>query len=171
MWRRWRLPAVSVPVLLVLAACADPTTVVVVDDVAANVAPGHHVVGSGHVEQAAGLREFTFHAIQHPNGSASGSYRVVLPGGAFFEADVTCLAVEGSTGWVGGTIRDSNVAAVIIGSTTMFFAIDGGEGGEATDIVSLAAINGAAGLDLAFCANRPLALPQLTVTQGNVQVR
>jgi hypothetical protein len=53
----------------------------------------------------------------------------------------------------------------------MFFAIDGGEGGEATDIVSLAAINGAAGLHLAFCADRPLGLPQLTVTEGNVQVR
>jgi hypothetical protein len=37
--------------------------------------------------------------------------------------------------------------------------------------VSLAAFNLGAGLDQAFCADQPLALPPLAVTDGNVQVR
>ncbi len=133
--------------------------------------PFHRVVGSGHVQQAAGLREFTFHAVDRPDGTVAGSFKVVLPSGLFFEADVTCLSVDGTTGWVGGVIRATNAAVVIVGSVSTFYAIDGGEGQAATDIVSIAAFNGAAGADLAFCANRPLALAPLTVTGGNVQVR
>jgi hypothetical protein len=129
------------------------------------------VVGSGHVATAAGLREFTFHAVDRPDGGASGSFKVVLPNGLFFEADVTCLSVDGNTGWVGGVIRDTNAGIVVIGSTSMFYAIDDGEGGESADVVSTAAFNGAAGADLAFCENRPLELPPMTVTDGNVQVR
>jgi hypothetical protein len=53
----------------------------------------------------------------------------------------------------------------------MFYAIDDGEGEGAADVVSTAAFNAGAGADLAFCADRPLALPPLTVTGGNVQVR
>jgi len=158
--------------VLAAFACADPSAPPL-EDVPrlAVTGPFHHVVGSGHVEQAAGLREFTFHAIEQPDGTATGSFKVILPSGLFFEADVTCAAVDGNTGWVGGVIRATNAAAVIIGSVSTFYAIDGGEGEGAGDIVSTAAFNGAAGADLAFCANRPLALPPLTVRDGNVQVR
>lgn len=153
-----------------VVSCADPTAPV--PEPAASVwAPGHRVVGSGHVHTPAGLREFTFHSVEHPNGDVTGSFKVVLPNGLFFEADVTCMAVEGNTGWVAGTIRDTNAAAVIVGTRSLFYAIDGGEGASATDIVSIAAFNVAAGGDLAFCDARPLALPPLTVTAGNVQVR
>jgi hypothetical protein len=134
--------------------------------------PSHSVQGSGHVEQAAGLREFTFHAVEQADGSAGGSYKVVLANGLFFEADVTCMAVIGNTGWVAGTVRATNAAGVVIGGVSTVFVIDNGEGSaDAPDRVSLATFNGAVGADLAFCANRPLALAQLTVTDGNVQVR
>lgn len=54
----------------------------------------------------------------------------------------------------------------------MFCAVDNGEGDDAaTDVVSLAAIDRPEGTDLAFCADRPLELAPLTVTDGNVQVR
>lgn len=132
--------------------------------------PGHRAVGSGHVQTPAGLREFTFHAVERSDGTVSGSFKVVLPNGLFFEADVTCLSVDGDTGWVGGVIRASNAGVVVIGSTSMFYAIDGGEGEGATDIVSVAGFNRAAGVDLEFCADRPLELAPLTVTDGNVQV-
>ena len=163
--------------VLLLGACAETPTEVPLDDRQEHASSvvaamdGHRVVGSGHVQGGAGLREFTFHAVEHPDGSAGGSYKIVLPNGLFFEADVTCLAVEESTGWVGGRIRATNAAAVVVGSTSMFYAIDGGEGGGATDVVSLAAFNLGDGADLQFCADRPLALPPLTVTNGNVQVR
>lgn len=158
---------------LFVTACAeaDPLTGPDTAWLSAHAAVGPQVVGSGHVESAAGLREFTFHAVERPDGRVTGSYKVVLPNGLFFEADVTCLAVEDDTGWVAGTIRDTNAGVVIVGSTSMFYAIDGGEGEGATDVVSIAAFNGAEGADLAFCEDRPLALAPLTVTQGNVQVR
>lgn len=159
-------------VVLAAFACSDPSAPVLQDVPRFTVAaPFHHAVGSGHVEQGGGIREFTFHAVERPDGSASGSFKVVLPSGLFFEADVTCLAVDGATGWVGGVIRATNAGGVVIGSVSTFYAIDGGEGEDAGDIVSTAAFNAAAGADLVFCANRPLALPPLAVSDGNVQVR
>jgi hypothetical protein len=156
---------------LAAASCSDPNAPAEGQNPRLDASnPAHHVLGSGHVEQAAGFREFTFHAIAGPDG-ANGSYKIVLPSGLFFEADVTCLAVDGNIGWVGGVIRATNAGVVVVGSVSTFYAIDGGEGRAAIDIVSIATFNGAAGGDVAFCANRPLALAPLTVTSGNVQVR
>jgi hypothetical protein len=159
--------------VLAIAACADPSALLISASPDLSLGPATNaVIGSGHVEQAAGLREFTYHAVARADGSVSGSYKIVLASGLFFEADVTCLSVVGNTGWVGGVIRATNAAAVNIGSASTFFAIDNGEGdGAAADVVSNATFNGGAGADLVFCANRALALPQLTVTDGNVQVR
>lgn len=131
----------------------------------------HRIMGSGHVEQGDGIREFTFHAVERPGEGVSGSYKVVLPNGLFFEADVTCLAVEDDTGWVAGIIRDTNAGDALLGTVSMFYAVDGGEGEGATDIVSSATFLGPEGSDQEFCADRPLELAQMTVTQGNVQVR
>lgn len=159
-------------VALVAASCSNPAALSDLEAPSFDLAaPGHRAVGSGHVDQASGMREFTFHAVQAPDGSASGSYKIVLPNGLFLEVDVTCLSVDGNTAWVGGVIRDTNAAIVVIGSTSMFYAIDNGEGSADPDIVSIALINGAAGLDLAFCANQPLELPALTVDRGNVEVQ
>lgn len=168
-------------IALLATACSEQATVLGPQAAAEDPAiasgfaahgPGHRVVGSGHVEMAAGLREFTFHAIEHPGEGVSGSYKVVLPNGLFFEADVTCMAVDGATGWVAGIIRDSNAAVVEIGSGSMFYAIDNGEGAASeADVVSIAAFNQGEGADLEFCDERPLELGPLSVTGGNVQVR
>lgn len=165
-----RLSLMSAAVV-VMAGCSDTSEAFGPVSANASVVSRSLVVGSGHVQTAAGLREFTFHAIEHPQSGVSGSYKVVLPNGLFFEADVTCMAVVGNTGWVAGTIRATNAAVVVVGSRTMFYAIDNGEGEGSPDIVSTAAFNAADGTDLAFCADRPLVLPPQTVTDGNVQVR
>lgn len=167
-----RFTTVTMAALAILA-CAEPTAPPLPHGAQSSIMRSdHRAVGSGHVDQATGMREFTFHALELPDGSARGSFKVVLANGLFFEADVTCLAVAGNTGWVGGLVRDSNAAAVVIGSVSTFYVIDNGEGPAGpADIVSIAAFNGAAGADAAFCAARPLALPPLTVTQGNVQVQ
>jgi hypothetical protein len=163
----------AVVIAIASASCSDPAGPAATGAPGAEFSqvPGHHVNGSGHVQSATGLREFTFHAAEAPDGSVRGSYKVVLASGLFFEADVSCMSVAGSTGWVAGVIRATNAAAVVVGSRSTFFAIDGGEGDGAVDVVSNATFNGGAGADLAFCADQPLALPQLTVTDGNVQVR
>lgn len=159
-------------VAALLPACADTSTPLSPETPSFGLGSvGHLVAGSGHVQASSGLREFTFHAVEHPDGSVGGSYKVVLPNGLFFEADVTCLAVDGTTGWVGGVIRDTNAGIVVLGSTSMFYAIDNGEGGGDADVVSIAGFNMDEGVDQEFCAERPLGLAPLTVTDGNVQVR
>lgn len=157
---------------ITVAACSD--TVEPLGPYAHSASVGaisHQVLGSGHVQTAAGLREFTFHAMERTGGEVSGSYKVVLPNGLFFEADVTCLSVTGNTGWVAGRIRDTNAGVVDVGSLSMFYATDGGEGEGATDIVSVAAFNMPEGTDIGFCHDQPTELQPLTVSDGNVQVR
>lgn len=159
------------PAALVMLACSEPVGPQLARVAQASaLSAGPRVIGAGHVQQATGLREFTFHAVQDGD-RARGSFKVILPNGLFFEADVTCVSVNGSTGWVGGVIRATNAAPVVLGSVSTFYAIDNGEGGAAADIVSIATFNGGAGGDTAFCANQPLVLPPLAVTAGNVQVQ
>lgn len=165
--RRSILPAL---VALAASGCSEGTGLVAPDPLFGIVGGPNRVAGSGHVQQAAGLREFTFHAVAGEGGGADGSFKVVLPNGLFVESDVTCLSVAGNTGWVGGTIRATNAGNVVVGSRSWFFAIDGSEGAGTTDLVSLVVFNGADGGELAFCENQPVALPTLTVTDGNVQV-
>ncbi|MEX2151975.1 MAG: hypothetical protein WD825_01475 [Gemmatimonadaceae bacterium] len=135
---------------------------------------GAMVTGSGHVPvgMTDDLREFTFHAIEHQDGTVSGSYKIERTDtGAYFVVQVTCLAVVGNTGWVAGIISETNAPGVSVGTVSYFWARDNGEGdGAQPDIVSLARINDRAGEDQLFCTNRPLLLPQLTVQRGNVQV-
>ncbi|HXV86560.1 MAG TPA: hypothetical protein VD793_07665 [Gemmatimonadales bacterium] len=170
-----RVMCTNVAVLAALAVVAcDPASMNDVEDapafgVAAN--GDHRVVGSGHVEQSAGLREFVFHALQDADGNAKGSYTITLPSGVFLTVNVTCMSVVGNTGWVAGRIAETNSSAIRVGSVSYFYAIDNGEGDGVPDRVSAARINDVDGEDVLFCANRPLLLPSLTVTDGNVQVR
>lgn len=136
---------------------------------------GHPVVvtGSGHVEAGDGLRNFTFHAIQRPDGSVEGSYRILRTDlSTEFTVDVTCLTVVGNRAWIAGIISQSDSPGVIVGTVSYFYAIDNGEGeGAAPDIVSLARINDRAGEDVLFCTILPTVLPPRVVRFGNVQIR
>ena len=62
------------------AACqSDPTSPMdegPAFDIAASATRG--VTGSGHVAFGDGLREFTFHAVQRPDGTVGGSYKIEL---------------------------------------------------------------------------------------------
>jgi hypothetical protein len=132
------------------------------------------VTGSGHtnIGLTDDLREFTFHAIEHPDGSVTGSYKVErTDNGQYFIVDVTCLSVEGNTAWVAGRIVETNIAVVRVGTVSYFFAIDNGEGGDTPDVISIARINDRDGADVEFCTTHPLLLPRLVVANGNVQVR
>lgn len=140
-------------------------------DIAAS--PTRGVTGSGHIAFASGLREFTFHAVQRPDGTVGGSYKIELTSlDLFFTVDVSCLAIEGNTAWVAGHISDTNASFVQVGSVSYFYAIDNGEGaGAPADVVSTARINDVAGEDVLFCTDRPLLLPSFPIEQGNVQIR
>lgn len=131
------------------------------------------VTGSGHVPSGSGLREFTLHATRKVDGSVNGSYRIEFTAtGLYFVVTVTCMAVEGNTGWVAGIITETNWSIIRLGTVSYFYAIDNGEGAPAVpDRVSSARINDVAGEDLRFCTERPLLLPAFDVQLGNVQVQ
>lgn len=132
--------------------------------------------GSGHFESGGELRTFSFGAVGRPDGSASGEYHITLHAiDAFFHATVTCMRVRNDTAWVAGIIDNTNHPVIVPGTVTYFWAVDGGEGGQATDIVSIARINDAAGQDQVFCDLTPdeefSGLPGVVIEKGNVQVR
>ncbi len=161
-------------VLAFFAGCADPATRILGEVPLLTVAGEPVVVsGSGHIEAGDGLRNFTFHAVQHPDGSVRGSYQIRRTDlGTAFTVDVTCLSVVGNQAWIAGRIASSDQPGVVVGTISYFYAIDNGEGADApADIVSLARINDREGEDLLFCANRPTLLPPRTVLLGNVQIR
>jgi hypothetical protein len=168
-----RLPALCVA-LLSMAACESEVTA------PSETLPASYGIsqapriasGSGHVPFASGLREFTFHAVQAPDGTVQGSYKIELTSlGLYFTVDVSCMAIEGNTAWVAGHISDTNAGFIQVGTVSYFYAIDNGEGADATDVVSTARINDIAGEDQLFCADRPLLLDSFPIEQGNVQIR
>jgi len=138
-----------------------------------SVSPPILVTGSGHIEAGAGLRNFSFHAQQLPDGSVEGSYRILRTDlSTEFAVDVTCLSVVGNQAWVAGIISESDSPGVLLGTVSYFYAIDNGEGSNAQpDIVSLARVNDRAGEDILFCTTHPTVLPPRVVQFGDVQIR
>lgn len=64
-------------VALAILACAETSAPPMPDVPRFSAAVGNHrVVGAGHVEQATGLREFTFHAIEQSDGTCCEDRRV-----------------------------------------------------------------------------------------------
>jgi hypothetical protein len=162
----------------VLLACQDGTTASPIPrtgKAAFAAISNHHVVGSGHIPVGLtdDLREFTFHAVESPDGSVSGSYKVERTDtGIFFTVDVTCMTVVGDTGWVAGIISETNAPTVRVGTVSYFWAVDNGEGENAlADVVSTARINDRPESANEFCTQRPRILPPNNVQFGNVQIR
>src|SRR5829696_5133674 len=119
---------------VVVVACKDGTSASPLPrtgKAALAATSNHHVVGSGHVPVGLtdDLREFTFHAVESPDGSVSGSYQVERTDtGIFFTVDVTCMSVVGDTGFVAGIISATNSPAVRVGTISYCWAVDNGEG-------------------------------------------
>jgi hypothetical protein len=162
----------AIPLLvLALAACgAEPADPSAPTPLLASVRESA-VTGSGHVPSGTGLREFTFHATRKVDGSVHGSYKIEFTGtGLYFVVSLTCMAVEGNTGWLAGIISETNWSVIQVGTVSYFYATDNGEGGDVPDQVSSARINDRDGEDLVFCSERPLLLPSFAIQNGNVQV-
>lgn len=161
-----------------VAGCAEPASTGPDLEPQAIVTAGPVAVsatGSGHFDSGGELRTFSFGAVGRPDGSASGEYHITIHAiDAFFHATVTCMRARNDTAWVAGVIDRTNHPAIVPGTVTYFWAVDGGEGATATDIVSIARINDAPGQDQVFCDLTPdeefSGLPGRVVENGNVQV-
>jgi hypothetical protein len=174
------LPVVA---LLIASGCDSSRTPVGIGpglEPDGNVLPSTAVsagaTGSGHYMSGGELRTFAFSAVGKADGSASGQYEIVIHAiDRFLHVGVTCMVVRNDTAWVAGIIERTNHPAIIEGSVSYFWAVDGGEGADAVDKVSTARINDAAGEDRRFCSLTPdeafSGLPGNVVLKGNVQVR
>jgi hypothetical protein len=128
--------------------------------------------GSGHYISGDQIRTFAFSAVRRADGSVSGEYQInVHASDLFFHVTVTCMDVVGNTAWVAGIIDKASGPPVVEGTVSYFYAIDGGEGADAVDVVSVARINDRPEAAQEFCTEHPTVLPPRTIVHGNVQVR
>jgi hypothetical protein len=138
-------------------------------------APGGFTVrGEVDTPSGTGRRIVGINAKVLADGTTEGFYKVAITSSvAFFKVRVTCIAVQGTTAWIGGVISETNSAAIIVGSVSYFFLTDNGRPNHdrpPRDVISTARINDAAGQDLEFCRLQPLLLPVLAGLKGNLRL-
>ena len=163
----------------IIAGCGSPDDLVGVaapEAGALSVSAGPATAtGSGHFTSGGELRSFALSAVGRDDGSASGEYQIVIHAiDRFLHVGVTCMVVRNDTAWVAGIITKTNHPAIIEGTVSYFWAVDGGEGEGAVDKVSIARINDRLGEDRRFCSLTPdeafSGLPGRVVEKGNVQI-
>lgn len=176
-------PRTILPTLLLaaLAACDSPAD----PGPAADPALSRHPVeagvvasatGSGHYTSGGELRTLAFTATRRADGTVNGEYQVNIHAiDAYFHVAVTCLSARNDTAWIAGIITGTDHPVIREGTVSYFWAVDGGEGHGATDVVSTARINDRLGEDQRFCSLMPdedfSGLPGHVVEHGNVQVQ
>lgn len=137
---------------------------------------------------AIGTAEFSFSAVQHEDGTASGFFRMVRQRAGFnvdFTGRVTCMAVDPVThrAWIGGVVvsnnsDDPNHTTPIHqpGEDVWFRVVDNGEGEDAPpDRSSVYGFAGAAGVTTSaeYCALKLWPAGDanaFALTEGNIQV-
>jgi hypothetical protein len=111
----------SALVLILISGCADvptqPTAVPTGLEASLQASAGpvvEQASGSGHFREDGYQRTFTFSARRAIDGSATGSFNVVIrtdAGTRHIRGEVTCLRVIGNEAWVGGRNADGTAIA------------------------------------------------------------
>jgi hypothetical protein len=128
----------------------------------------HSAHGSGHI-QFGNNREFiTFSAVQHSDGTVTGTATVHdISAGVTAQIDVDCVNVIGNTATISGIVTRSTDPA-LQGFEGIFQVVDGGEGADSVDFMSLANFFAVGtGNDCRV----PGEFDLVPVEQGNVQVQ
>jgi hypothetical protein len=98
----------------------------------------HSARGSGHIQFGTNSEFITFSAVQHADGTVTGTATVHdLSAGVTAQIDVNCLTVIGNTATISGIVTRSNAPA-LQGFEGIFQVVDGGEGAGSIDFMSLA---------------------------------
>ena len=147
--------------------------------------------GGGEIDLSTALvgnAKFSFSAIQHADGSASGRFHSVreTSAGVFdVKGEVTCVSVDpvNHRAWIGGKVTQNNstIPAFLtsiheVGDDVWFRVVDYGEGsGDPADRSSTYGFEGAAGFitSAAYCAGQPwpdLDARTFPLSAGNIQV-
>ena len=89
--------------------------------------------GQGSLTVAGELRTFSFTAVQHEDGTATGQAEVINRStGLVAHIQIVCLNILGNRAYVGGFVTKSNLPSFTVpGDTAVFAAEDNGEGANA----------------------------------------
>jgi hypothetical protein len=160
------LVALSV-LVLVAAAFTFVTPVQPARAVPLDNAPS--VTGHGNLTIAGGLQTASFHAVQHQDGTITGSLVVKSRAqDVRIFADIDCLRIVLNTGILSGVVTQSNNSAFPEGNRVWFRVVDNGEGANyppdmMTDIIVFPAFP-----PVDCNANFNVAL--MPIEAGNIQV-
>lgn len=135
--------------------------------------PVHQLTGGGKIDLSAFElfpETYAFSASVDGSGNVRGQAQIRLSDPLVsFHAEITCLAVEGNSAWVGGTIVQSSDVEVLAEGTQFWTRVqDNGEGeASAADRIGFLRL----GASAAICSQRrPVGMPFL-FTKGNLRVR
>jgi hypothetical protein len=136
---------------------------------------GHHVRVVGTLEE---LTTFSFSALTHSDGSATGQYQYNFQANGFaIHGPVTCVTRSGNQVWVGGivdrVVTDNPAFEGLAGLEMWWRSVDNGEGAAASPDMTTGVGFGFAGSTItaaSWCANQPALLPLRVVENGNIQV-
>jgi hypothetical protein len=146
--------------------------------------------GGGHYDfiPIGGPAQFSFTAVAHADGSASGEFHhsAILNGQTIdFHAEVTCMSVDLDNGraWIGGVVTQNNSTDPDYqqdiyqpGQDIWFRVLDSGQGSNApADRITFTGFKGGGGIDTSaqYCAARiwPDGNARTWEVTGNIQVR
>lgn len=179
--RRMRLPMF----LVTLLACEpgrDPTAAWRAD-LQGGQGSEPRVTGSGHLLRDLGggeeLTTFSYSAVGHADGTASGEYQYDFRAAGFFiHGTVTCVSVAANQGWVGGLI-DKIVSPdpadqALVGTEIWWRVLDNGEGSNSARDLTTSLLFAVPGLPItaaSWCRDQNVRGVLREVLDGNIQVR
>jgi hypothetical protein len=157
--------------LLAVAACESPTDVSQIANLAvsaaqSNAAPAHLVTGGGQYIGSS-TETYGFTARKNGDGNVKGQVEMQLGGLPAFHGEVTCLAVSGNSGWIGGVVTSSRDETVVPIGTPFWFRVIDNEASGAPDQISFIRL----GLAASICNEMRPAMPHVAWTHGQIVVR
>jgi hypothetical protein len=161
-----RILTLALLVLLVMGAICTSMT----DTSAVTFDSGPSASGHGAILLESGeMRQFSFNAVQHRDGTISGNAVIHNPGFDFrSHINITCLIVDGNRASLGGTVKSTNDPA-LDGDRAFFTVFDNGEPGKDNDTISLVFFDEQVGPEACQFIG-PSDFPQIPIDAGNVQV-
>jgi hypothetical protein len=166
--------SILAPLILIAAAgCGEPmapSRLLTFPDVAlqAGNAPVHRVTGGGQLVGPGFTETYGIVAQVDPAGVVRGQLQMFLDGLPGVHASITCLAVDGSSAWIGGEVTKSHDENVIPVGTPFWFRVqDNGQGSDPPDRLSSVRLGQAASI----CNERRPVMVPWVLARGNVVVR
>ena len=167
-----RLLAPAMMLLMLMTACAEPTASALTYPERALTAQAPRnaplVTGGGQLVGEDWTETYGITARSDADGNVSGQVEMHIVGLPALHGNVTCLAVDGTSAWIGGMIQESQDEAIVPVGTQFWFRVqDNGPGQNPVDRFSSIRL----GLPAAVCNERRAAQVPWLLERGNVIVR